>query len=120
MITLDYVLRKGAQSNWPGKQARICVLCDAFYPSAAKANHRPCLRDFPEVHGYRSKLPGVSSKPYVRAFATRVRVALWCSAWLGLLSFVLTGATGFGLQSESIERKTGKCGIFFFAHTDDH
>ena len=30
MITLDYVLRKGTQSNWSGKQARICVLCDAF------------------------------------------------------------------------------------------
>ena len=25
LIALDCVLRKGAQSNWPGKQARICV-----------------------------------------------------------------------------------------------
>ena len=30
IITLDCVLRKGAQSNWREKQARICVLCDAF------------------------------------------------------------------------------------------
>ena len=34
LITLDYVLRKGTQSNWRGKQARICcVLCDAFCPT---------------------------------------------------------------------------------------
>ena len=26
LITLDYILGKGAQSNWRGKQARICVL----------------------------------------------------------------------------------------------
>ena len=30
LIALDYVLRKGTQSNWREKQARICVLCDAF------------------------------------------------------------------------------------------
>ena len=42
LITLDYVLRKGTQSNWSGKQARICVLCDAFCPthSAATSQRR--------------------------------------------------------------------------------
>jgi len=30
LITLDYVLRKGTQSDWWEKHARICVLCDAF------------------------------------------------------------------------------------------
>ena len=28
-VTLDYVLRKGTQSNWRGKQVRVCGLCDA-------------------------------------------------------------------------------------------
>ena len=30
LIKLDYISRKGTQSNWREKQARICVLCDAF------------------------------------------------------------------------------------------
>ena len=30
LITFDCVLRKGTQSNWREKQARIYVLCDAF------------------------------------------------------------------------------------------
>ena len=45
MITLDCVLRKGAQSNWREKQARICVLCDAFCSHTAlppvKGVHQP-------------------------------------------------------------------------------
>ena len=45
MITLDCVLRKGTQSNWSGKQARICVLCDAFCSNTAlprvKGVHQP-------------------------------------------------------------------------------
>ena len=47
LITLDYVLRKGAQSNWSGKQARICVLCDAFCPThsaATSQRHAPAPR----------------------------------------------------------------------------
>ena len=36
LIALDCVLRKGAQSNWSGKQARICVLCDAFCSHTAR------------------------------------------------------------------------------------
>jgi hypothetical protein len=36
LITLDYVLRKGTQSNWSGKQARICVLCDASSSHTAR------------------------------------------------------------------------------------
>ena len=45
LITLDYVLRKGTQSNGSGKQARICVLCDAFCSHTAlprvKGVHQP-------------------------------------------------------------------------------
>ena len=45
LITLDYVLRKGTQSNGRGKQARICVLCDAFCSHTAlprvKGVHQP-------------------------------------------------------------------------------
>ena len=47
MITRDCVLRKGAQSNWRGKQARICVLCDAFCPThsaATSQRHAPAPR----------------------------------------------------------------------------
>ena len=44
-ITLDCVLRKGNQSNWSEKQARICVLCDAFCSHTAlpraKGVHQP-------------------------------------------------------------------------------
>ena len=44
-ITLDCVLRKGNQSNWPEKQARIWVLCDAFCSHTAlprvKDMHQP-------------------------------------------------------------------------------
>ena len=35
LITLDYVLRKGTQCNWRERQARVCVLCDAFYSHTA-------------------------------------------------------------------------------------
>ena len=42
MITVDYVLKKGTQSN---KQARICVLCGAFCSHTAlpraKGMHQP-------------------------------------------------------------------------------
>ena len=47
VVTLDCVLRKGAQSNWSGKQARICVLCDAFCPThsaATSQRHAPAPR----------------------------------------------------------------------------
>ena len=47
LITLDYVLRKGTQSNGSGKQARICVLCDAFCPThsaATSQRHAPAPR----------------------------------------------------------------------------
>ena len=46
MITLDYVLRKGTQSNWSGMQAMICVLCDAFCSHTAL----PRLRHRPDAH----------------------------------------------------------------------
>ena len=35
-------------------------LADGPTQDVAMANHRPCLRDFTEVHDYRSKLPGVT------------------------------------------------------------
>ena len=47
LITLDCVLRKGTQSNWRGKQARICLLCDAFCPThsaATSQRHAPAPR----------------------------------------------------------------------------
>ena len=48
LITLDCVLRKGTQSNWRGKQARICVLCDAFCPThsatTSQRQHAPAPR----------------------------------------------------------------------------
>ena len=45
LITLHYVSTKGTQSNWSEKQARICVLCDAFCSHTAlpraKGIHQP-------------------------------------------------------------------------------
>ena len=45
LIAFDYVLRKGTQSNWSEKQARICVLCDEVYSHTAlprvKGMHQP-------------------------------------------------------------------------------
>ena len=44
-LYFSHVLRKGAQSNWGEKQARICVLCDAFCSHTAlpraKGMHQP-------------------------------------------------------------------------------
>jgi hypothetical protein len=49
LITLDYVLRKGTQSNWSGKQARICVLCDASSSHTARRESKACTSPAPAL-----------------------------------------------------------------------
>jgi len=49
LIALDYVLRKGTQSNWSGKQARICVLCDANSPHTARRESKACTSPAPAL-----------------------------------------------------------------------
>ena len=49
LITLDCVLRKGTQSNWRGKQARICVLCDASSSHTAWRESKVCTSPAPAL-----------------------------------------------------------------------
>ena len=49
LIALDYVLRKGTQSNGSGKQARNCALSDASSPHTARRESKACTSPAPAL-----------------------------------------------------------------------